>query len=235
MKKIIFTVLFGVLALALFACTSNYEKEYQFTFTFEDDDEGWVTGFADLPADYSQESYELDAGWGPLPTGLSGNAMFLQGHNRSDDLFMFMVKKIEGLKPGANYQIEFNIELASDMPGGMVGIGGSPGESVYVKAGAVNFQPEVSEDSAGELEINVDKGSQSNSGKDMIVLGTIANPNVTEYNGEYALMNLNNQENAFDVKADDQGSIWVIVGTDSGFEGLTRIYYDQVSVSFTEE
>ena len=119
----------------------------------------------------------------------------------------------------------------------MVGIGGSPGESVYVKAGAVNYQPEVNEGDDGNLYINVDKGFQSNGGKEMITLGTIANPNIDleNYTGvEYAIMTLDNQDNAFSVTSDSQGTVWVIVGTDSGFEGLTRIYYDQVSVDFVE-
>ena len=33
-----------------------------FTFQFETDDEGWVTGFADLPADSNPEFYQLGSG-----------------------------------------------------------------------------------------------------------------------------------------------------------------------------
>ena len=31
------------------------------------------------------------------------------------------------------------------------------------------------------------------------------------------------------VEADETGRAWLIVGTDSGFEGLTRLYYDRIS------
>ena len=31
-------------------------------------------------------------------------------------------------------------------------------------------------------------------------------------------------------KADDDGTLWLILGTDSGFEGLTTLYYDEITV-----
>ena len=34
----------------------------------------------------------------------------------------------------------------------------------------------------------------------------------------------------FDVMADESGALWFIVGTDSGFEGLTTLYYDTITV-----
>jgi hypothetical protein len=87
-------LLFGLCALLILTigCSGGFEQEYQFEFDFEDDEQGWVTGFADLPADYDPMIYELDSGWGELPSGLEGNAIFLNGHNRSDDLFMFVPK-----------------------------------------------------------------------------------------------------------------------------------------------
>ncbi|MDE0699169.1 MAG: hypothetical protein OXH61_00425 [Acidimicrobiaceae bacterium] len=35
------------------------------------------------------------------------------------------------------------------------------------------------------------------------------------------------------VETDDDGSVWLIVGTDSGFEGLTRLYYDRIAYTLT--
>jgi len=56
------------------------------------DSEGWEVGFADLPADYDPSIYELDSGHRPLPESLEGAGIYIQGHNRSDDLFMFLTK-----------------------------------------------------------------------------------------------------------------------------------------------
>jgi hypothetical protein len=86
-------------------------------------------------------------------------------------------------------------------------------------------------DSASWLRINIDKGNQASEGEDMINLGTIANPNIdldTFFVKEYAIMTLDNQGRTFTVTSDNNGNVWVIVGTDSGFEGPTRVYYDQI-------
>jgi hypothetical protein len=236
-KKFILVMLI-LLSLALAGCATSYETEYQFEFNFEDDEQGWVTGFADLPADYDPMIYELDSGWGELPSGLEGNAIFLNGHNRSDDLFMFLKVVVEGLKPDTIYQAIFSIDLASNTPEGMMGIGGSPGESVFVKAGATTDEPEVITDSDGWLRMNIDKGNQASEGEDMINLGTIANPNIdldTFTGEEYALMTLNNEGRHFEVLSDSQGKVWLIAGTDSGFEGPTKVYFDRISISIVEE
>ena len=230
-------VMLILLSLALAGCATSYETEYQFEFNFEDDEQGWVTGFADLPADYDPMIYELDSGWGELPSGLEGNAIFLSGHNRSDDLFMFLKVQVEGLKPDSTYQVEFSIDLASNTPEGLMGIGGSPGESVFVKAGATTQEPEVITDDAGWLRMNIDKGNQASEGKDMINLGTLANPNIdldTFTGEEYALMTLTSEDRLFEVIPDGNGIVWLIVGTDSGFEGPTRVYYDKISIQMNE-
>jgi hypothetical protein len=237
-SKIFFWISLCLLFFALVGCSGSYEKEYQFDYTFEEDQEGWATGFADLPVDYDPAIYELDSGWGVLPSGLEGNAIYLSGHNRSDDLFMFLDTQIDGLKPDTTYQVLFSIDLASNTPEGLMGIGGSPGESVYVKAGAVNYEPEVIEASDSHLRMNIDKGNQASEGEDMINLGTLANPNINldTYTGEeYALMTLDNQDRIFTVTTDSQGSVWVIAGTDSGFEGPTTVYYNRITISFAEE
>ena len=219
-------------------CTAQYDQAYQFRYTFDKDQEGWQAGFADLPADYDPDLFELDSGWSELPTGLAGSAIYLSGHNRSDDLFMYLKQHITGLKPGTTYQVNFSIDLASNTPEGMIGIGGSPGENVYIKAGAVNREPGLVTDDIGWLRLNLDKGNQASEGEDLINLGTIANPNIdtsTFTGDEYALMNLNNQMKPFTVTSDKDGSIWVLVGSDSGFEGATTLYYDAFEIQLTEE
>jgi len=134
--------------------------------------------------------------------------------------------------------VDFSIDLASNTPEGMMGIGGSPGESVYIKAGAVNIEPEFFTDDIDWLRLNFDKGNQATEGADMINLGTVANPNIdlgTFTGEEYALMNLNNQMIPFTVTSDKDGSIWVLVGSDSGFEGATTIYYDAITINLVEK
>ena len=35
------------------------------------------------------------------------------------------------------------------------------------------------------------------------------------------------------MEADNTGSAWLIVGTDSGFEGLTSLYYHRITYTLT--
>jgi hypothetical protein len=228
-----------VLGLSIVGCgDSGGETPSAFVFDFEDGQQGWVAGFSDLPADYSQDMYELESSWEPLPSvpsGLEGHGIYIQGHNRSDDLFMFLKTQVTGLEPETTYQANFEIDLATNMPEGMIGVGGSPGESVFVKAGATAIEPVAEEDPEGYLRMNISKGNQATDGADMITLGHIAHPELdVETAGEvYMIKTLDSEGRRFRVTTDADGRLWFIVGTDSGFEGLTAIYYSQISVDLT--
>ena len=133
--------------------------DVEFSYTFDSDEEGWTVDFADLPVDYDQPLYELDYGHSPLPDGLEGGGIYVQGHNRSDDLFMFLKRQIEGLTPKAIYAVSVSIDLATNVPVESLGIGGSPGSSVYVKAGASTIEPDTFESQEGYHRMNIDKGN----------------------------------------------------------------------------
>ena len=199
----------------------------EFSFNFENDVEGWTVGFADLPVNHDQSIYDLDSGHRRLPDGLEGSGVYLQGHNRSDDLFMFLKRQVDGLRPNAAYAVSASLDLATNVPTAAFGIGGSPGESVYVKAGASTIEPVAVEGDDGHLRMNVDKGNQSTGGKAAIVLGNVSHPDVMQ--GEYRIKTLDNAGRPLTVNADSDGRVWLLVGTDSGFEGLSAFYYARIS------
>lgn len=205
--------------------------EIDLSFDFESDAQGWMVRFADLPVDYDNSIYELDHGHRTLPDGLEGSGIYVQGHNRSDDLFMFLKRRVDGLKPNTTYAVSLSIDLATNVSAGLIGIGGSPGESVFVKAGASTIEPLTEEDSNRYLRMNIDKGNQSRGGESMVVLGNVANPDVQ--NREYRIKTLNNGGLPLSVTTDGEGGLWLIAGTDSGFEGLSRLYYDRIAYTFS--
>ncbi len=222
------------LAAVLFAAVTGAScspaqggDEAEFSFTFEDGAEGWTVGFADLPVDYDQSIFELDHGHRPLPNGLEGSGIYVRGHNRSDDLFMFLKRQVGGLRKDAIYMVQASVDLATNVPANSFGIGGSPGTSVYVKAGASAVEPETAPDGNRHLRMNIDTGSQSKGGDAMVVLGNVAHPGVA--GREYRLKTLDNADRPLKVQTDNEGRVWLIVGTDSGFEGLTALYYDRIS------
>ena len=203
--------------------------EAVYDYDFGSDAEGWTVGFADLPIGHDQSIFELDHGHRPLPDGLEGSGIYVQGHNRSDDLFMFLKRQVGGLRRNAAYGVSISIDMATNVPTATFGIGGSPGESVYVKAGAATAQPVAAEGDNRHLRMNIDKGNQANGGEDMVVLGNVAHGEVV--NREYRIKTLDNVDLPLSVSTDADGRVWLIVGTDSGFEGLSALYYARISYS----
>lgn len=202
------------------------------TWNFSEGNLGWQGDFADYPPG-EEEFYQLDSGLRPLPENLGDDtALFITGANRSDDLFMYFRNQIYGLAPNTNYQITFDIELASNAPDGSFGIGGSPANSVYLKAGAALVEPlPLLNYNENLLRLNLDKGNQANTGADSVLLGDIAKPDDGTFNFDYALIDRSSQQ-PYSFRTDDSGSAWLYFGTDSGFEGTTTLYYTNFSAEF---
>ncbi len=225
-------ILVPTICLVSISCVSTQDAaESEFSFTFASDAEGWTAGFADLPIDFDQSIYELDSGYRPLPDGLEGNGVYIQGHNRSDDLFMFFKRQVDGLRPNTAYSVSVSLDLVTNVPAGLFGIGGSPGESVFVKAGASTVEPTTVEDNIGYLRMNIDKGNQANGGESMVVLGNVAHAAVT--GEEYRTKTLDNTDRPVKVTTDSEGRVWLIVGTDSGFEGLSAFYFARIDYTLS--
>ena len=221
-----------ILWLVLAGCNNTGSEQLELDDNFSEGNDGWEAGFADLPVDYDDSIYKLDSGRRELPSGLEGYGMYLQGHNGSDDLFMYLTKQLSGLVPDTTYHITYKIELATNVPGGLMGVGGSPGESVYVKVGASTNQPIVEIAGDDFLRINIDKGNQASSGSDMLTIGDVASADVFD-ESQFVLKTLFAEGFDFEATTDTDGNLWLIVGTDSGFEGLTTIYFAQIEVSLT--
>ena len=217
----------------IFAQNNAIEIEYN----FKSGSSGWTADFADYPPNIGT-GYDLAAGIRLMPrklTHVPKRGFYIQGHNRSADLFMFLKRRLtvaDGIVAGQTYRIEYIIRLASNAPSGCAGIGGSPGESVFLKAGASSVEPLAVLQSNIYLRMNVDKGNQSTSGTAASVAGNIANGISCEQAAPsypFALIERSHQHTT-NVTANANGELWLLVGTDSGFEGLTRLYYQSIHV-----
>ena len=227
----------AALILTLAGCSGNQTAPGAslVALDFSSSAQGFVAGFADYPP-ANEASYFLQSGHQPLPPALSGtgSGLFISGVNRSDDLFMFYKNRVTGLLPNAFYRASFVVELATNAPTGCVGVGGAPGESVYVKAGVTRDEPVGVLAGDGHLRMNIDKGNQANGGADAVVLGNVAN---TQPCGEalprYELKTVSSGGQEVVAQADGHGRLWLLFGTDSGFESLTALWYTQVTVNLT--
>jgi hypothetical protein len=225
--KHIKTVLFSVVMLSLMACGSKAEPK-SWNFDFTQDDSGYESVFADYHDDgHNFDTFEMDFDRTVIP-GTSTQGLRLQGHNRSDDLFMGIVKELSGLKASTTYTLTLSFTLYTEAEAGSIGIGGSPADSVYVKAGFTNVLPEVSEGDDGLWVLNIDKGQQSQGSAGIPVVGTMAKPEGAEPG-----FVSKGFEVTLTLKTDASGKLWLVIGTDSGYEGLTVYYLDDIAITAT--
>lgn len=214
----------------------NSDAQYDYTFYFNaSETDFWTAALADCPVG-SEEANNFISGPVQLPgeTGYQKTAYILSSHNYSDNLFMFTARKLDGLQPNTSYLLHFNVELASNTPRNSVGVGGSPGASVYLKAGALPYPPrrEARKRNARSYwQVNFDKGKQANEGSDMQLLGNIGT-NRSDFS--YALIERNSNI-PLKVSSNDTGELWVILGIDSGFEGKTTIFFTRLRLNLSQQ
>lgn len=85
----------------------------KYSFDFTESPEGWAAGFADYDLQHP-DSYRLEHGFRERPSSVGpGGSLYISGMNRSDDLFMYHKRKVDGLRPNAPYRAMFRVALAS--------------------------------------------------------------------------------------------------------------------------
>ncbi|RUL54665.1 protease complex subunit PrcB family protein [Lysinibacillus antri] len=211
---------------------ADSSKVKSFSYKFRaGDTQGWQEEFSDY-----EEGMEIERVFkhATLPSeigkGLEG--LYMSSSNRSDDVFMYIKKKLnetDGVKPNTTYQVNLSFDLVTNVgPDLDIGIGGSPGEAVYVKAGATTVEPKPILEKQF-YRTNIDYGNQSEGGTDLAVLGNI------KKKSDGDLFELKPFEHKLEVTTDDNGELWIVIGTDSGFEGITSLYYTNINVQLTEK
>lgn len=226
----------GLVAAATAGCkldSENSRPVYDLVFDFNGTSgaQSWTGGFTDYSVVQDSAMFEFSLAQTKLPAPLdtTKKGLRIEGMNRSDDLFMFIKTKLTGLTPNTTYDVLFSVDFASMYGDSLVGIGGSPAKSVYLKAGATGTEP-VKVRNGDMYLLNVDKGDQSTGGKDAVLLGDVSIGNTGQM--KYKTINRNNGGSApLKAKTNGKGELWLFVGTDSGFEGLTTLYYQRVQVS----
>ncbi len=122
----------AVLTLGMVSCDKTDDSvgpNFIHTSDFNKGTENWETGITDYSTE--QDSImEFSSKVTALPTDSLKKGFMLTSSNRSDDAFMYLKRKLTGLVPNQTYNIQFEVQLASQYPETGIGIGGSPGGSV---------------------------------------------------------------------------------------------------------
>ena len=154
----------------------------------------------------------------------------LAGTNVSDDLFMFITTKLGGLEPNTKYNFSVdNLTIATNVPKHLSGIGGAPGESVFIKAGSYKSHPErVLQENY--ITTKFDHGRQSQDGVNAIKLGDFAKENDGDHSHSYKIKTLTSQKHIV-AESNEKGEMWLFFATDSGFEGRSEPYFISADIS----
>lgn len=212
-------------------CGQGEVFEHEFAFNLDAGPGQWQALFADYRP-VQLESIDPQAGLTTLPSPLGDREGFeMSGTNRSDDLAMFLTAPLGGLAPETRYRVELDMTFATNVPRNCFGIGGAPGEAVFVKLGAAGEAPGV--DSVDDFfRFNFDHGIQSTSGADAIVVGDMTNSadcNAVGDDWRWELKTVSTRGQRFFATSDEAGRLWILAGSDSGFEGRTTFYLTRLS------
>jgi hypothetical protein len=183
--------------------------------------EGWSAGVADYH-DGSEPS-EAASGWSKLPPPVGGMGYYIVSHNNSDDVFTFTKRQFSGFVAGAKYKLTFEMTYATSAATGCFGVGGARGESIYMVGAANADEPKVVKQSDGRYRLNFDHGDQANSGAQGKVLGTQGIEGLSCDGNDFATATRKSDE-AVTIQADKDGKFWIVLGTDSAFEGTNALY-----------
>jgi len=201
-------------------------------------------GFEALFLDYwdgEEEFLELDWGHSALPDGWSSrHGIRISGNNRTDDLMMVLMRPIDGLAPDTAYRLELEMQFATNVPSNCVGVGGSPGESVFMRLGAAGERPDyVLEDNASGdrppmRRPSIDLGQQAMPGEYALAVGDMANGLDDTWCGDpeapWRLKRVSTEGQRFEVTSDENGRLWVYGLSDSGFEATSTWYMTEFVV-----
>jgi hypothetical protein len=193
---------------------------------------GWTGGYSDYNTGM-EDGIGFVAEPRQLPAELrtKGTGYYVKTKNIADDLFVYLTKRLgieDGLRPNQTYQVRFVIRFASNAPSHAMGIGGAPGESVWLKAGASKNEP-TTQDTKGRIDVNIDHGEQGTGGTAASTVGNIANGKNQATNTPYVSL-VRRHLHPYLIQTDANGNMHLVVGTESGFEGETALYYQQIDV-----
>lgn len=206
-------------------------------FDFRDSEPSWEAFFTGYNVGW-EEKMELRHGYRGLPEPLDtgDRGLFVSALNQSDNVKMLLRKQVGGLEPNSTYEVGFRVRFATDVPSGCAGVGGAPGEGVKVIADASAERPEPILDRPEDdyYLLNIQYRNESTEWYQGAIMGDIANSRSCGEGYEYEIKELISEMGHATVRTDDQGRAWLLIGTRSGFEGRTELYYTYVEARFSK-
>ena len=209
------------------------------SYVFSESDLGFSIDTADHDVDH-QLNGKIRSELTSLPSPYEyRQGIMFQWQNYSDDIKGFIHKKITGLNANSQFSVNFTVEVVTFMSDACVGIGGSPGQSVKVKAALLVDEPtKLIDDITGTAMYRLEVNDGQSGGDDVVVLGHIGLPIPCDdnffANPVWEIKPLTNDE-AFTFTTNSNGEAWVYVSIDSGFEGESTVYLASVELQIQQQ
>ena len=199
-------------------------------YSFAQNTDGWEVGYSDYSTGTKPTDVEQVHAVVPIPG--ASKALYMGGTNLSDDLLLYTTRKVTGLLPNNTYTGSFTVTFASDAPAGCAGVGGSPGESVWLIGAVTDIKPENTQQ-GDTVQLNISRGNQSTEGDSSAVLGTIGVPDIPcTANNRQAVIKTLGPSKWISFRTDNTGSAWILVGIDSGAWGNSRIWLENITFTY---
>jgi hypothetical protein len=230
MHRLIHCFLAATCLLLLAGCGGGATEE-TVEFDFSRGSVVWAGGSSDYGVATAPVDVTVDLRSAPLPHGSA--ALHMGGTNRSDDLFIYAKRRISGLAPHTRYRVGFRIRFLTNVGAQCAGAGGPPGEAVTVKMGASRDEP-LTFQQGSDFLLNLDKGNQTTSGKDAVALGDLAAAGLGCSRSSFVEKSLH-RPGALYVHTGASGSLWLLIGLDSGFEGFSQAYVRSAAFDFIRD
>lgn len=213
----------------------SIEPDTVYEYDFRGNEASWEPFFTDYNLD-REEDMNLQAEYRPLPKPLDTTDMghFISAVNLSDDVKMMFRKHVGNLEADTEYTVRFELRFATSVPSGCVGIGGPPGEAVRVIADVSQARPEPFIE-GDYFRLNIQHSGDSRQWYQNAIMGDIANSRECEDGYQYEIKEVTSGPGHATVTTDESGSVWLMFGTRSGFEGQTDLYFTHVRAEFRRE
>ena len=212
------------------ASTSKPSIGTDINYSFAQNIDGWEFGYSDYTTLTTPTDVEHIHTISPIQG--ASTALYMSGTNESSSLLLYTTRKVDGLLPKTIYKGKFTVTFASDTPAGCAGVGGSPGESVWL-IGAVSSTKPENRQTREDFRLNISRGNQSTAGDSSDVIGTIGVSGIPcSGNNRQAAIKTLGPSKWIPFTTDDTGSAWILVGLDSGFESYSRIWLQNVKFTY---
>jgi len=214
------------------------KQSLYYDYDFSESEQGFVIDIADYQIDHPlNQSITAELSKLPPPYEYRRGIQY-SWDNYNQDIKGFIKLKLKDINPNKQFNVEFTVSILTFMSEECLGIAGSPGKDVTVKAGILEKEPSkfVVDDGLSKT-YRIDIDDELYGGEDTTYLGHIGLPitcddNFFDNKFIWEIKSLTHDEEVSFVST--SGEVWYYISIDSGVGGNTQVYIMDVAIKLDE-